>query len=57
MLFKPSKHMDPQDGVGGATPMPMKERKASVKMAVGMAKVRVTKITPSVFGIMWRKIR
>jgi hypothetical protein len=34
----PSLHMDPQDGVGGATPMPMKDRKASVKMALGTAK-------------------
>ena len=31
----PSLHMAPQDGVGGATPMPMKDKKASVKMALG----------------------
>ena len=57
MVFRPSLHMLPQEGVGGATPMPMKERKASVKMALGTAKVRVTRITPIVLGIMWRSTR
>ena len=48
--------MEPQDGVGGATPIPIKDRNASVKIADGTAKVSVTKITPTVLGRMWRKI-
>ena len=31
----PSLHIEPQEGVGATTPIPMKERKASVKMALG----------------------
>ena len=53
----PSLHIDPQDGVGGATPIPMKDRNASVKIALGTWKVMVTKITPIVLGIMWRNTR
>ena len=33
MVLIPSLHMLPHEGVGGATPMPMNDRKASVKMA------------------------
>ena len=50
MVRRPSLHMEPQDGVGGTTPMPIKDRKASMKMAVGMAKVRDTSSTPMTFG-------
>src|SRR5690606_32152532 len=57
MVASPSLLMLPQEAVGGATPMPMKDRKASVKMALGTAKVRVTSTTPSVFGIMCRHTR
>ena len=53
----PSLHMLPHEGVGGATPMPMNDRNASVKMTLGTANVRVTRITPMVLGIMWRMIR
>ena len=56
MLLGPQSTWSPRRA-WGATPMPIKDRKASVKIAVGMAKVSVTKITPSVLGIMWRKIR
>ena len=37
-------------------PIPIKDRKASVKIAGGTAKVSVTKITPTVLGRMWRKM-
>ncbi len=57
MVLMPSLLMLPQDGVGGATPMPIKDRNASVKMALGTAKVSVTRITPMVFGIMCRSTR
>jgi hypothetical protein len=53
----PSFAILPHDGVGGATPMPMNERNASVKMALGTAKVSVTRMTPIVLGIMWRSTR
>ena len=57
IVRRPSLLMLPQDGVGGATPMPMNDRNASVKMTVGTANVSVTRITPMVFGIMWRSTR
>ena len=57
MVLIPSLHMLPHDGVGGATPMPMNDRNASVKIALGTAKVIVTRITPIVLGIMCRSTR
>ncbi len=57
MVLRPSLHMAPQDGVGGETPIPMKERNASVKIAVGTAKVMLTMIKPRVFGIICLDIR
>ena len=35
----------------------MNDRNASVKMALGTANVSVTRITPMVLGIIWRRIR
>ncbi len=32
----PSFDIDPHEGVGGATPIPIKDKNASVKMALGM---------------------
>ena len=46
-----------RDGVGGATPIPIKDRNASVKIAEGTAKVTVTRMTPIVLGIIWRSTR
>ena len=57
IVLMPSLHMLPHDGVGGATPMPMNDRNASVKMALGTANVSVTRMTPIVFGIMCRRTR
>ena len=50
MVLMPSLDMLPQEAVGGATPMPMNDRNASVKIALGTANVSVTRITPIVFG-------
>ena len=50
MVLTPSLHIEPQEGVGGATPIPIKDRKASVNMAEGIANVRVTSITPFELG-------
>ena len=57
MVLTPSLHIDPQEGVGGATPIPINDRKASVKIADGTAKVKVTKITPIVLGMICLAIR
>ena len=57
MVLMPSFDIDPQEGVGGTTPIPIKDRKASVKIALGIANVNVTSTTPRVLGIMWRKIK
>ncbi len=53
----PSLHIEPHDGVGGATPIPMNDRNASVKIALGIANVSETRMTPSVFGSRWRRRR
>src|SRR5262245_53449559 len=57
IVLMPSLLMLPHDGVGGATPMPMNDRNASMKMTRGTSNVSVTRITPIVFGIMWRNTR
>ena len=54
MDLMPSLHMAPQDGVGGATPIPIKDRNASWKIALGNAGVTVTNITPRVMAVIWR---
>ena len=57
IVLMPSLLMLPHDGVGGATPMPMNDRNASMKMTRGISNVSVTRITPIVFGIMCRNTR
>ena len=52
IVFTPFVAIEPQEGVGGATPMPMKDKNASVKIAAGIAKVSVTRMTPIVLGRM-----
>ena len=42
--------MDPQLGVGGTTPKPIKERKASVKVTDGIEKLKLTSTSESTFG-------
>lgn len=51
----PSEARTPQLAIGADTPRPMKLRKASVKIASGMDKVRVTIIGPTQLGIIWRQ--
>src|SRR4030095_5546911 len=46
IVLMPSLLMLPQDGVGGATPMPMNDKKASMKITRGTSNVSVTRITP-----------
>src|SRR6185503_5611037 len=57
IVLMPSLLMLPHDGVGGATPMPMNDRNASMKITRGTSNVSVTRITPIVLGIMWRNTR
>ena len=57
IVLTPSLHIEPQEGLGGTTPIPMKDKNASVKIAAGTAKVKVTNMTPMVLGMMWRTIR
>ena len=52
MVLTPSLHIEPHEGVGGATPIPINDRKASVKIAAGTAKVSVTKMTTMVLGMI-----
>src|SRR5690606_33609297 len=54
ILRRPSLLIEPHDGVGGVTPMPMNDKKASVKIALGMAKVSATSTTPKTLGSMCR---
>ena len=55
MASYPSFTMTPQLGVGGCMPTPMKLRNASMKMAEGMAKVRVTMTGPRMLGTRCRR--
>lgn len=48
--FTPSRIMLPQVGTGGGTPNPMKERFASMRMAVAVHKVPITRISPKTLG-------
>ena len=52
ILLIPSEARTPQLAMGADTPRPMKLRKASVKIASGMDKVRVTIIGPTQLGII-----
>src|SRR6185503_16473551 len=48
IVLMPSLLMLPHDGVGGATPMPMNDKNASMKITRGTSNVSVTRITPIV---------
>ena len=43
-----------QKAAGADTPSPIKDRKDSVKIALGIFMVRVTMMAPIAFGIRWR---
>ena len=50
MLLIPSEANTPQLAIGAFTPKPIKLRNASVKIASGMANVKVMMIGPTQFG-------
>ena len=57
MFLMPSFDIDPHEGVGGATPIPIKERNASMNIAPGIANVIVTNTTPRVLGSICLNIK
>ena len=51
MALLPSDAIVPQEAIGCGTPKPKKLKNASVKIALGIVNVIVTKMAPNAFGI------